>query len=36
MSRRLEVHDLFREALEYGLSVIDALDDDALDALEED
>lgn len=36
MARRLEVHDLFKPALEWGLARIDELTDDELDELEED
>lgn len=36
MTRRLEVHDLFKDALEYGLAVIDGLDDETLETLEQE
>ena len=31
MSRRVHAHDLFKEALDYGLAVIDGLDNESLD-----
>jgi len=34
MSRRVNVLDLFSDALHYGLAVIDGLDDTELEALE--
>lgn len=36
MSRRLEVHDLFKYALDWGLAVIDGLTDEELDELSEE
>jgi len=36
MTRRLEVHDIFKDALQYGLAVIDGLDDDTLEGLEQE
>lgn len=36
MSRRLEVHDLFKPALEWGLARIEELTDDELEELGKD
>lgn len=36
MGRRVHAHDLFKEALEYGLAVIDGLDSESLDDKESD
>jgi hypothetical protein len=36
MGRRVQVIDLFAEALEYGLAVIDGLEDETLEGLEQE